>query len=64
MYPEDETERTPEERERRRRIRRWYDEAMALGISEDEFFRQMTPIVSDEEIERALSEPDDEDDLP
>lgn len=48
-----------EQRERRRRIRRWRDEALALGISEDEFVREMIAVVGLEELENALDEEDD-----
>lgn len=45
---------------RREQIRRWYAEARAMGISEDDFYREMTPIVGDEEIETALDGMEDE----
>lgn len=51
---------TEEQRERRRRIRRWRDEALAMGISEDEFIREMTAVVGLEELENALDEEDDD----
>lgn len=45
---------------RREQIRGWYAEAKALGLSEDDFYREMTPIVGDEEIEIALDEMQDD----
>lgn len=35
-------------------IRKSYEEARALGISEEEFYRQMSPIVGDELLDEAL----------
>lgn len=49
-----------ERRERRRKIREWYTRSRALGISEEEFFRQLTPVMGDEEIEAALAEMEDD----
>ena len=52
-----EGEPSPDEAEARRaRIRRWYAEARRMGISEEDFYKEMTPIVGDEEIERALED--------
>ncbi len=49
-------ELSEEARARRDRIRQWYREAMALGISESDFIREMMPICGLEEIEAALDE--------
>ncbi len=54
MHDEDESGPTKEQRARREQIRRWYDEAVAMGISEEDFIREMTPVVGDEELEKAL----------
>ncbi len=53
----DEPEPAEDQRARHERIRRWYDEALALGISEEDFYRQMMPIVGIEEIDQALDDP-------
>lgn len=59
---EDEQHEEPEsaegQRARRERIRRWYDEAIAMGISEEDFYRQMMPTIGIEEIDKALDDPD------
>ena len=57
---QNDAEPTDEQRARRRRIRRWRDEALAMGISEDEFIREMTAVVGLEELENALDEEDDD----
>jgi len=54
----DEHEPMEDRHARRERIRRWYDEALALGISEEDFYRQMMPIVGIEVIDKALDDPE------
>jgi len=54
----DEHEPVEDRRAQRERIRRWYDEALALGISEEDFYRQMMPIVGIEVIDKALDDPE------
>lgn len=53
--PEENPERS-EEDVRRQRIRQWYHEAKAVGVSDNDFFREMMSIVSLEELEDALDE--------
>ena len=53
--PVDETEA------RRERIRGWYAEAKATGVSDSDFFREMSTLVSLEDLEDALDiEPEPE----
>ncbi len=49
--PGDEGRLSEEERER---IRGWYEQARELGISDLDFFREMSPILGEEAIEEAL----------
>jgi hypothetical protein len=64
MHEEDEPRPTEEQLARRERIRRWYDEAMAMGISEEDFIREMTPVVGDEELDKALYGDDGSESVP
>ncbi len=59
MSEEAEGQPTNEQQARRKQIRRWYDEATAMGISEEDFIREMTPVLGLEEIERALDDDDE-----
>ncbi len=54
----EEPESAEDQRARRKRIRCWYDEAIALGISEEDFYRQMMPTIGIEEIDKALDDPE------
>ncbi|MDQ3856273.1 MAG: hypothetical protein M3281_07770 [Chloroflexota bacterium] len=54
----DESSTTRDQEERRERIRRWYAEARAMGVSDEDFYREMSLICSSEELEAAL-EPDE-----
>lgn len=59
MSDESHTQAEDEQDARREQIRRWYDEAVAMGISEEDFIREMTPVLGLEEIERALDDDDE-----
>ncbi len=43
-----------ERQERWRQIRQWYAEAKAIGVSDDDFYREMTSVVGQEELDEAL----------
>ncbi len=43
-----------ERQERWRQIRQWYAEAKAMGVSDDDFYREMTSVVGQEELDEAL----------
>ncbi len=43
-----------ERQERWKQIRQWYAEAKAIGVSDDDFYREMTSVVGQEELDEAL----------
>ncbi len=43
-----------ERQERWKQIRQWYAEAKAMGVSDDDFYREMTSVVGQEELDEAL----------
>lgn len=51
---EDTSNESDDQEARREQIRKWYDEARAMGVSEEDFIREMTPIVGLAELENAL----------
>lgn len=59
MSEEAEGQSAEQQQSRRAQIRRWYDEALAMGISGEDFIREMTPVLGLEEIERALDDDDE-----
>ncbi len=59
MSDEADTHAEDEQHARREQIRRWYNEAVAMGISEEDFIREMTPVLGLEEIESALDDDDE-----
>ncbi|MEJ7654489.1 MAG: hypothetical protein WKH64_14750 [Chloroflexia bacterium] len=55
MNNEPETDRL----ESRERIRGWYTEAKRMGVSDEDFYREMTPICGVEELDAALAYQDE-----
>ncbi len=54
---EDEREDNQPSQERQecwKQIRQWYAEAKAMGVSDDDFYREMTSVVGQEELDEAL----------